>query len=78
MKLSERQWSDVTPRLTNRACTACGEHHILHEPRYAKVGDIDMLITTCTYCGHVEMFDVEELAKLADALDREYRENGQR
>lgn len=74
-ELSERQWTDVAPRLTNRACAVCGEYYISHDPRYAMVGDIDMLITTCTYCGHVEMYDVAELANLAKSIDSRLRGN---
>lgn len=74
-ELSERQWADVAPRLTNRACAVCGEHRISHEPRYTKVGDIDMLITTCDYCGHVDMYDVAELVGLAKSIDRKLRGN---
>ena len=75
-ELSERQWSDVAPRLTNRACVICGEHYISREPRYAGVGGIDMLITTCLYCGHVDMYDVAELAKFAKSIDGKLRKNG--
>lgn len=74
-ELSERQWTDVAPRLTNRACTICGEHYISREPRYAEVGGIDMLITTCAYCGHVDMYDVAELVGLAKSIDRKLRGN---
>ena len=74
-ELSERQWSDVAPRLTNRACTVCGKHYISREPRYATIGGIDMLITTCSNCGHVDMYDVTELANLAKSIDRELRGN---
>lgn len=74
-ELSERQWTDVAPRLTNRVCAICGKHHISHEPRYAEVGSIDMLITTCAYCGHVDMYDVAKLAGLAKSIDRELRGN---
>lgn len=74
-ELSERQWCDVAPRLTNRACTICGEHGISREPRYAEIGGVDMLITTCTYCGHVEMYNVAELANLAKSIDSRLRGN---
>lgn len=74
-ELSERQWGDVAPRLTNCACSVCGEHQISREPRYAEVGGIDMLITTCANCGHVEMYDVAELSNLAKSIDRKLRGN---
>lgn len=74
-ELSEQQWSDVAPRLTNRACAICGEHCISREPRYAEVGGIDMLITTCDYCGHVDMYDVAELSNFAKSIDKELRGN---
>lgn len=77
-ELTERQWSDAAPRLTNRACAACGGHCISHEPRYAEIGGIDMLITTCGNCGHVEMFDVAELASYADGIHEDYVKNGLR
>lgn len=77
-ELSERQWADVAPRLTNRACAICGGHYISREPRYAEMGNAGILFTTCAYCGHIEMYDVAELANLADAIDREHRERGQR
>lgn len=77
-ELSERQWSDVAPRLTNRACAICGEHSISHEPRYTEVGDIGMLITTCDYCGHVDMYDVVELAGLADRAHKDCVKRGLR
>lgn len=77
-ELSERQWSDVAPRLTNRACPICGEHHISREPRYAGIGGIDMLITTCENCGHVELFDVDELARIADTKHANYVKEGLR
>ena len=72
-ELSERQWSDVAPRLINHACVVCGEHCISHEPRYVEIGDVDVLIATCSYCGHIEMFDVGELTKMADAMDCKLR-----
>lgn len=77
-ELSERQWSGVAPRLTNRACAICGEHHISREPRYVEVNGVDMLITTCDYCGHIELFDVAELAKIADIKHANYVKEGLR
>lgn len=77
-KLSERQWSDAAPRLTNRACAVCGEHCISHEPRYVEIGGVDMLITTCAYCGHIEMYDVSELAGYADRIHEDCVKKGLR
>lgn len=74
-ELSERQWTDVAPRLTNRDCDVCGEHRISREPRYAEIGDTDVLITTCDHCGHINLYDVAELAKLASSIDRKLRGN---
>lgn len=74
-ELNVQQWGDVAPRLTNRACAICGKHHISHEPRYAEIGGIDILITTCAKCGHVDLYDVTELASLAKSIDRELRGN---
>lgn len=77
-ELSERQWTDVAPRLTNRACTICGEHYISREPRYAEIGNADILITTCAYCGHIELYDVAELTIIADRINEDFIKKGQR
>lgn len=77
-ELSERQWSDVAPRLVNRPCATCGKNLISHEQRYVEIGGIDMLITTCVNCGHVELFNVAMVSEIADTIDEEYHKIGWR
>lgn len=78
-KLSERQWGDVASRVLNRTCTICGKQgYTWSEPNYDRIGKVDMLTVSCVYCGHVEFFDVVELAAIADKKNEEFIAKGLR
>lgn len=76
-KLTDDQWRDVRPRIVNRSCPVCG-HSVYTEPNYGEIGSVSVLTVSCCKCGHVEIYDVAELARIADDIDKEYRDAGWR
>ncbi len=77
-KLNDRQWGDIGYKITNKRCPICGDSGKYTRPNYGEIGKIDVLTVSCCNCGHVEIYDVAELAAIADAIDKEYRETRRR
>lgn len=76
-ELTEDQWRDVRPRINNRSCPVCG-HSVYSEPNYGEIGNVDVLTVSCCKCGHVEVYDVAELARIADAFNEQCIKDGMR
>ena len=77
-KLSERQWNDLSHRIANRPCSFCKEQSLDDEPHYGTIGDIDVLMISCYKCGHIELFNVSELAAVADKINEDFIRKGLR
>lgn len=74
-ELSEKQWTDYKGRYGTSYCSFC-KHQSLNfsDPKFVSVSGIDVAIITCTECGHIEFFDIAEVSRIADKIDKEYRE----
>lgn len=77
-KLTDDQWRDVRPQINCRRCSACGESGWYTDPNYGEIGNVDVLTVSCCKCGKVEIYDVAELASIADAFNEQCIKNGQR
>ena len=77
-KLKDSQWRDLEHRIVNCRCPFCGYQSLQSNPRYATLGDIETLSVSCSNCGHLVFFDVDELQRRADEVDRKLREKGNR
>ncbi|MCM1066417.1 MAG: hypothetical protein NC418_02450 [Muribaculaceae bacterium] len=77
-KLSKRQWDDISHRIVNKPCLFCGSQRLEPNPRYAVVGEVETLSVSCSKCGHLVFFDVDVLSAIADKMNEELIEKGQR
>ncbi len=77
-KLTPEQWRDVGYRITNKPCSNCGYSGTYSEPNYGEIGKINVLTVSCCNCGRVAIYDVAELAAIADAFNETCIKNGQR
>ena len=71
-ELTDDQWRDVRPQINSRRCSACGESGWYTEPNYGEIGSVDVLTVSCCKCGKVEIYDVAELAAIADEINEKY------
>lgn len=73
------RWSDFSGRYGTYYCPFC-KHQSLNfsDPKFVSVSGIDVAIITCTECGRIEFFDISEVSRIADKIDKEYREKGWR
>lgn len=77
-ELTQRQWNDVAPRITNRPCPFCHKQYLSSEPRYGVVGGVDVLSVVCDECGHTIFFDVDVLRLVAEKADKDFHDKGWR
>ncbi len=77
-ELSKRQWDDLEHRIVNGFCPFCHHQSLQSNPRYGMVGDVASLSVSCSECGHLVFFDVEELRRIADEYDAGLRRDGLR
>ena len=77
-KLTNQQWSDVGYRINSHKCSVCGDSGKYTDPNYGEIGSVDVLTVSCCNCGHVVVYDVAELARIADKFDKKCRAEGTR
>lgn len=73
------RWTDFSGRYGTQHCPFC-KHQCLNfsEPKFVSVNGIDVAAVTCTECGRIEIFDIAEVCRIADEIDKEYKEKGWR
>ena len=71
----DEQWSDFSGRYGAAYCQFC-KHQSLNfsEPKLITIDGFDVVAVSCTECGRVELFDTAEVSRIADEIDKEYRE----
>lgn len=75
----EKRWSDFSGRYGARPCPFCKEQSLNFDGyKCDTIAGIDVIAVTCMKCGHIELFDVAEISRIADEIDKEYREKGWR
>ena len=75
----DEQWSDFSGFYGNFHCPFCKQQSLnFSEPQYDTIAGIDIVAVSCCNCGHVELFNVAEVKREGDRLDKEYREKGWR
>ena len=75
----EERWSDFSGRYGTHYCPFC-KHQSLNfsEPKSDTIAGINVVAVTCQNCGHVELFDIAVVSKIADEIDKDYRNKGWR
>lgn len=73
------QWADFTGRYGTQSCPFC-KHQSLDftEYKFDRVAGVDVVAVTCSNCGHVELFNVVKVSKIADEIDEDYHKKGWR
>lgn len=75
----DEQWSDFKCLYGTRHCPFCKDHTLdFSSPKFGNVAGIDIVAVSCCNCGHVELFNVAEVKREGDRLDKENREKGWR
>ncbi len=75
----EKRWSDFSGRYATRHCPFCNKQVLnFDEYKRSNIAGTDVVTVTCLNCGHVELFDVAVVSKVADEIDEEYHRNGWR
>lgn len=75
-ELSEKQWEDFSGHNYGCLCSFCKQQRLdFSEPNYDNVAGIDVIViaVTCLNCGHIELFNVAEAARIADDIDEKFR-----
>lgn len=74
-ELSKKQWDDFSGHNCGRLCPFCQQQGLdFSEPNYGNVAGIEVLAVTCLNCGHIELFNVLEAARIADDINDKFRE----
>lgn len=77
-ELSKRQWEDFSGLNYGRQCPFCKQQGLdFSEPNYGNIAGMDVLAVPCLNCGHIELFNVAEAARIADAIDEKYHKRHQ-
>lgn len=75
----EERWSDFSGRYDTRPCLICNKHSLnFDEYKRDNIAGTDVVAVTCMNCGHIELFDVAVVSKIADEIDEEYHRKGWR
>lgn len=75
----EKRWSDFSGRYDTRPCHICNKQSLnFGEYKRDNIAGTDVVAVTCMNCGHIELFDVAIVSKVADEIDEEYHRNGWR
>lgn len=73
-KLKDSQWNDFKGRFQNYHCSFCNHQKLdFYEPKFLNVAGVDVVSVSCSHCGHVEFFDIEQVQRIADMIDEQYR-----
>lgn len=71
----KKRWSDFLGRYGTHYCTFCkGSALDFSNPKLGNFAGVDVIAISCRNCGHIELFDIAEVFRIADDIDREYRE----
>lgn len=75
----EERWSDFSGRYGSQYCSFC-KHQSLNfsDPKSDSIAGTDIVAVSCQNCGHIELFDVAEVSKIADEIDKDYHDKGWR
>lgn len=75
----DEQWPDFLGRHGTRHCSFCKNQALdFDNPKFDTIAGIDIVAVYCYNCGHVELFNITEVKREGDRLDKEYREKGWR
>lgn len=73
------RWSDFLNRYGTFPCPFCKDQKLnFSNPNSGNVAGIDVVVVTCSKCGHIELFDIEEVNRIAKEVDQDFREKGWR
>lgn len=73
------QWSDFRYRFGSYSCPFCNNQKLgFDNPKSVTSDGINAVAVSCSKCGHIEMFDVEVVKRIANEVDQESRDNGWR
>lgn len=71
----EKRWSDFLGRYGTKSCPLCKDQKLdFSQPKRDIVAGADVIAVTCSKCGHIELFDVVTVERIADEIDKDYRE----
>ena len=74
-----KRWSDFSGRYGSQYCSFCKRQMLdFEKPKHGSVVGIDVVAVTCSNCGHIELFDVAEVYRIADEIDKDYHDKGWR
>lgn len=75
----EERWSDFRGHYCNFRCPFCNQPRLdFDNPKFDSIAGIDVVAVSCYNCGHVELFNVAEVKREGDRLDKEHRDKGLR
>lgn len=75
----EEQWSDFSGRYGTQSCPFCKRQTLdFGNAKQGSIAGIDVVAVSCSNCGHIELFDVAEVSRIADEIDEDYRKKGWR
>lgn len=73
------RWTDFTIRYGNHPCPFCKHQELgFSEPKRVALAGIEAATVTCHKCGRIEFFNIEDVCRIADDVDKDYREKGWR
>lgn len=74
-----KRWSDFSGRYGTRPCHICNKQSLnFDEYKRDNIAGTDVVAVTCPNCGHIELFDVAEVCRIADEIDKDYHDKGWR
>lgn len=73
------RWSDFLNRYGTFYCPFCKDQKLnFSNPKPGNVAGIDVVAVSCLKCGHIELFDIEEVERIAKEVDQDFRDKGWR
>lgn len=65
----KQSWADFSSHYRNFFCPFCKDQNLsFNEPKQDKFAGMDVIAVTCRKCGHIELFDVNQVIRRANKI----------